>query len=86
MDTRILDDATLNKYSYTLNNSNTVLEIMKYATLADAGYGQGLAPIGWEILQTSPVSSTGFAATAKTLNFYYVILQQLVFLGIIRHF
>lgn len=27
MDTRILDDATLNKYSYTLNNSNTALNI-----------------------------------------------------------
>jgi hypothetical protein len=86
MDTRILDDATLNKYSYTLNNSNTALEIMKYATLADAGYGQGLTPIGWEIVKTSSVSSTGFASTSKTLNFYYVILQQLVFLGIIRHF
>lgn len=86
MDTRFLDDATLDKYSYTLNNSNTALEIMKYATLSDAGYEQGLAPIGWEILQTSSNIETGFAATAKTLNFYYVILQQLVFLGIIRHF
>ncbi len=44
------------------------LEIMKYSNLADAGYGQGLAPIGWEILKTSPVSSTGFAATAFRNN------------------
>jgi|GEM_PF-4582308 len=27
MDTRFLDDATLDKYSYTLNNSNTALNI-----------------------------------------------------------
>jgi hypothetical protein len=46
----------------------TSLEIMKYSNLADAGYGQGLVPIGWEILKTSPVSSTGFAVTAFRNN------------------
>lgn len=30
----------------------TSLEIMKYSNLADAGYGQGLTPLGWEILKT----------------------------------
>lgn len=47
---------------------DTSLEIMKYSNLADAGYGQGLAPIGWEILKTISNSDSGFAATAFRNN------------------
>ncbi len=47
---------------------NTSLEIMKYATLADASYAQGLTPIGWEILKIDSNPNTGFAATAFRNN------------------
>lgn len=47
---------------------DTSLQIMKYANLADAGYGQGFAPIGWEIIKTASNSLSGFAATAFRNN------------------
>lgn len=47
---------------------DTSLEIMKYSNLADAGYGQGLAPIGWEIIKTISNLDSGFAATAFRNN------------------
>lgn len=44
--------------------TNNPLEILTYANLSNATYGNGAAPIGWTLLKTSPPSKTGFAAIA----------------------
>jgi len=45
----------------TINNAIT---IQKYATLSAAAYSGQAVPLGWTVLRTSELSTTGFSATA----------------------
>jgi hypothetical protein len=47
-----------------MTTNNNPLEILTYANLSNAAYGNGAVPIGWTLLKTSPPSDTGFAAMA----------------------
>ncbi|MEW6134001.1 MAG: Mbeg1-like protein [Pseudomonadota bacterium] len=48
--------------------TNDPTQILTYATLSSAAYGKGALPMGWQLIQASPPSDTGFSAIAVRNN------------------